>query len=354
MSLYLNTGRILRLWLAIFLTVLAQNALATFLQPDFDVDLSVFPRLSEHYIQPNEWFDGLYEAEVKDLSGAMISTGTIRAFQKILYGNFEWAIIVDIDPVVAKFNELNYQAITQSKSLRQYLENFPDHYFTKYGVMPKGVDLAMVDISEEFIKNHPLYQYMVKELGESIPLLSGKDDPQFAKYFKPFFFSSEAQFQKMRLKLETTKILHIVGSFTDPKLAVKIQKQLDSQKTSLSLIDISNIMDYILPTKFTKENRDQYTIGLRKFLEKLKFASGAKAIFTTSFGEEVPILKTKLNFSEASENEDTFRYYSARPRALIDILYTSKMPKADDIQLLTLKDFSGKKRKLKMCKSFYL
>lgn len=330
----------------VFLIVIPWVCYANFVKPPFKIDQSQFPPLSDSYIQPNEWFDGVYENDVGQLSGAMISVGTFRAFQKILYGNFKWAIIVDIDPAVAHFNELNYNAITQAKSLKQYLENFPEFYSSQYGVEPKGFHFGVA--TKEFRRSHSLFDYVEKDIGESIYFVSGKDDPQNSKYFKPFFFSNEKQFQLMKSKLNATNIMSIIGSFTDPKLAHKLNQFLLSQGLSLSLLDLSNVMDYVLPENVSSTERIQFTKGLRGFLQNLSFTSIAKVIFTSSIpGKEIPILQRTLHFSSTEENDDTFRYYKSTPQKLLDIL-SGGTASADDPKILTLADFpKNQPRKLK-------
>ena len=101
----------------ISLLIVATVSQATEVGSPFHPPKNNLPTLESHSIFVNEWFDAIYKGQTAKMDGAAITVGTFRAFQKVLYGNFSWMFVIDVDPMVKRFNQLNYDAVTQSASL---------------------------------------------------------------------------------------------------------------------------------------------------------------------------------------------------------------------------------------------
>lgn len=345
-------GKILTIFvITAFSLVIPCRTFAAFFQQPFGFNPSQFQPLEKHFIEANEWFDGIYREDIKNSTGALVTVGTFRAFQKIHYGNFGWAVIVDVDPVVAEFNELNYKAILQAKNLREYLRNFPTFYVFKYNVWPKGFSEG--GENKSFKERYPLYQFMEEKLNDSVFFVSGKDDSQNAKFFKPFFFDSEVQFQLMKSKLASTHILSITGSFTEPLLATKIQEFLTSKNTAISVVDISNVMDYILPRDNARSKENPFVAGMIEFIEKLNLTEKAKLLFTSFFVEQIPVLKRRLGPIGFVQNDDGFTYYRSTSKGILEILADEGPSEKESVRLLDLKDFRFSTSRVNSCRLFY-
>lgn len=278
------------------------------------------PTLDQSYIFPNEHFDSVFRSHTKGLKGAGVTTGTFRAFQRILYGSFSWMFIVDIDPDVAPFNRLNYEAIMSAPSLREYLKNFPESFKDRYGKYPPGYDRENYygDKTSQF----PLYQFINEHVGDDglvKPYRSNR------KYLEAFFFNSEAQFQALKRKLRKTNIVLIDGSLTSLELAIKIRSFLKREGIEVSLLDLSNVMDYILANsgnKVTAKNRQQ-AARLAEFIQTLPFSKAAKLFFTITQARINPIYQSWLRLDGTPVGNDSFRYYVTTPDDVIPVLQGS-------------------------------
>lgn len=169
-----------RIFRFLFLVVIANFAVislanASVIELPFQSDNRKLPTLDSHFIFPNEWLGAIYKNEIEKMNGVAITTGTFRAFQEILHGNFTWVIIVDVDPLVMSFNRLNYAAILSAKTLKEYLENFPGFYEEQYGRYPPEYDASIMDYSNSDTR-HPLFK-LVHERFETDGLISPRDYP---------------------------------------------------------------------------------------------------------------------------------------------------------------------------------
>lgn len=271
--------------------------------------------LESQFIQLNEWFDALYKPECEGLTGAAITTGTFRAFQKILYGNFEWVFVIDINPRVLRFNKLNYQTIVEAKSRKEYLENFPDIYQRTFGEYPPDYDSKEGKFGSE--KKHPLFEMLSRDNAEDY-LISETDFPAGKSFFDQFYFNNDQAFNELQNKLRITKIVFLQQSVTSKVAAIQIASFLNSQHIKISLLDLSNIIDYLLLTPNRTSFDTRRTRQLIEFIRTLPLSEKTKAIFTISLSNSA--YRELLGPDEHGQNVDSFRYFVGTTQNLIDIL----------------------------------
>lgn len=274
------------------------------------------PLLEDRFVSVNnEWFSALFQAESEKMNGAAFTTGTFRAFQQILYGNFDWVFIVDVDPLVRQFNQLNHDAILNAGSRREYLENFPGFYLEEYGKSPPNYDSETEKFTDNFPR--PLFDFLkTQDLDNT--LVSSRDYPDGKRYINKFYYNSDRAFAELQGKLRETNVVLIVGSVTSPELAEAIGLFLKQKRSGLALLDLSNIMDYTLAAQGEVTRKSKaVSAQLAKFIEALPFKRNGKIFFTTTLENQV---YTKLfGPPDAGIHDDSFRYFIASPKDAIEI-----------------------------------
>lgn len=304
-----------------FLTVafiLPLSARAEMVPPPFPPTQREFPVLEGHYIYPNEWFDAAYKESVEGLTGVAVTTGTFRALQRVLYGNFDWMFVVDIDPKVTEFNRLNYEAIMQAGSRREYLENFPSFYQDEFGTLPpKG-------------KNLPLLNFM-NASGQDGALISARDLPEEKRRLNQFYFNNDRLFLALKRKLKSTKTVFLKDDLTSLELAEKLAAFLKQEGLHVTLLDISNIMDYVIAEGGVINARTKRAAArMADFIETLRLRTSDTVLFTTMLDNDV--YRKLLNGDDFEPMEDTFKYYVGSAQNVVDMLrlekkFSTKRPK---------------------------
>jgi len=261
-------------------------------------------QIEGQFVFMNEMFDALYRPATSSMRGAGISTGTMRVFQKILYGNFKWFFVVDINDRVKAFNELNAQTILNS-TRKEYLENFPDSYWGTYGVFPPGYDQAMSQYTDG--KARPLFASLHSD---ERYLPSRRDAEEMGWSLDQMYFNSDQAYAEMQRKLRSTKLVSITNTVTSAEVAEKIAAFLKEQRVPLDLVDLSNIMDYVI-----KDRAQSQLVA-----DFIRILAPSKVFFTISLPDREPYQRLLGNELEIGQNIDTFRYYVSSPESFIELV----------------------------------
>jgi hypothetical protein len=232
---------------------------------------------SSDYLVPNEDFVTAYRDTIEGRSGAMISVGTFRVFNTSQWGDF-LTIGFDYSTETQPYNESILELILEK-------ENRIDALIEVFG---KNETVEIVEqIKLKKISDVDFYRW----------LFSGRDSKQeegyrfentenLREYFSELYkshpdqwaetvFGSEAAYQRVREKAKQGMFRFATGDLTGSINFKLLGKYLKANSIPVSVIDISNSMDY-----FSRAHNKKKMKAFLNNIKSMPLADDAVLLFT--------------------------------------------------------------------------
>ena len=237
---------------------------------------------------------------MKDKEDVYLGVGSGgQNLSRLAHGNFELAIIMDINPYVTKgFIPIRNALLEISQSRAEYIGLLTGLDFTEEQLEElKDADIVelLAIVLETPKTKRPERLEKLQNTWESIKNLIDRDDIGLAKavweehsgrYFNAIqmlrrmaigdsWLANEENFLKVKKMAEDNKIIGLTGDWFDPKSAGKIMslslKNAPSDKQRISVVYISNIMEWLKK----KKERDEKEPLFNKLLSFLGLTDNA-------------------------------------------------------------------------------
>lgn len=258
---------------------------------------------------PNELNFYEFKPQYKTMNGAIVSVGTFRALHYASIGNFSEAYLFDHNKLTTEFNKEHLSLISQCTDRYDYFSR-----------LYKNPDVGKAILKlDKGIFSHEKVQKILEAEAKRIPLSTFPNTDGYLyniarlvgdkKAYRSSFLGNDRYFHRLKIMVHANKFFVVPGSLSGSKVMPWFAKHLREKKQEISVLDISNSMDYIeksgqekqfftnlVRLPFAKNSRIQYTIdgGLPR----------RKLFYAWSYREDSPInfVKSHASFWHPSKN----------------------------------------------------
>lgn len=208
-----------------------------------------------HYYVPNEASTYLYDRFLNGQKGAIVAVGTHRGFELASRGDQKYLILMDIDAGIVEWNEYQIKILKTSATPKQFIANFlgdPD-LFTNYPKIDEYFEAEDTTRLLSEFSRLTLPKVSAVELDKRIKyLLHGFPNEQYGVLSihspnprRSSFLWDPERYQRIRVMALEGRIVCVHGSLAGPEFTV-INQRLAAAGIRVSLLDVSNVPDYIL------------------------------------------------------------------------------------------------------------
>lgn len=279
-------------------------------------------RYSGEYIKPNEFSPLFYQKIIALAKNTLISVGTFRSVINFTLGSFHKAVFLDIDEAICEFNRHHLDLIKEIASI-EGLSPFEQRcqYLAALHVqwLPKDIVTTSIKIADLLEKLKVLPQNLaglpprprtiVEEmlhqgikLNQTNPCNWLTDIAKSLADFKhdesssPYYWEDDEQWVRLVSAIKEERISIIQANVAGEEAMPSLAKYLSEHNEKVSVIDISNVPDYLL-----RSHVDTFISNV----ERLPLDSEFRLLFTA---QGMEINKAQL-VAKKPYNEDWNYYY---------------------------------------------
>lgn len=286
----------------------SQTGFADFSAKEITVETAQSPL---GFLVPNEHRFYNFLPALKGKTGALISVGSFRSFFDAAEGDFSHALFMELSPEIQIFDSGYIEILKHSRHRLNHLSKLlgredMESVFRDFesGRLSKEDFISQVSKVISTIRKFPYPQwlpptdlpygqYSYEEINKLYADFLRKVILNYYVNIQVGYLRDDVAFRKLKALADSGRMIAISGDLTGPKTMIDIGKMLRTEGINVSVIDISNAIDY-----FKRDATSQFVRNLqglpldpqaRLLMTKFRSDDSKEPIYDTWDYVEVPV-----------------------------------------------------------------